>query len=91
MLLWQKWVYGLAAAVIGGGAASVTAAFSATVIDPASFNIHAGLGHILELMGVCFLINGLMHAAGYLAQSPLPAVVSIDTTTVTVTKEHDKG
>ena len=91
MLLWKKWLYGLVAAIIGGGAGSITAAFSATVIDPGSFNVHGGLHHILELMGVTFVMSGLLHAAGYLAQSPLPAETTIVTTTatdtVTITKE----
>jgi len=90
MLLWRKWAYGLMAAIIGGGAGSVTAAFSAIVIDPTSFNVHGGLGHVLELMGTTFLVSGILHASGYLAQSPLPAETTVDTTTVTVTKEHDK-
>lgn len=68
----KKWLYGLGAAIIGGGASSVTAGFAATVIDPASFNLHGGLGHTGELMAATFALSGLMHAMGYLAQSPLP-------------------
>lgn len=69
---WKKWLYGLGAAVIGGGSASVSAAIASNMIDPNSFNLHGGFGHMLELMGVTFLIAGLTHAFAYLAQSPLP-------------------
>ena len=91
MLLWKKWIYGLAAAVIGGGAASISAGFGTRLADPEKFNFHGGGGNLFEVMGITFSVSGLLHAAGYLAQSPLPAMVTVDTTTVTVTKEHDKG
>lgn len=69
---WQKWLYGLGAAVIGGGSGAVTSAISASMIDPKAFNIHGGLAHLLELMVATFLVSGLLHAFGYLQQSPLP-------------------
>ena len=57
------------------------------IVDPSKINIHAGAGNLLEVMGITFLLAAATHACAYLAQSPLPAVVSVDTTTVTVTKE----
>lgn len=69
---WRKWLYGLGAAIIGGGATSVTAAFSAMLIAPNQFNIHGGGGHVLEMIGMTFAVSGTLHAFGYLSQSPLP-------------------
>jgi hypothetical protein len=89
MLLWKKWLYGLAAAVIGGGAASISAGFGTILADPAKFNFHGGGGNLFEVMGITFVVSGLLHAAGYLAQSPLPSIITTVTTTTTdtVTKE----
>lgn len=77
---WKKWLYGLGAAVIGGGAGSIAAGFSTAMVDPQRFNIHGGGGHLLEVMGTTFVVSGILHAAGFLAQSPLPAENPIDNT-----------
>lgn len=87
---WRKWLYGLAAAVIGGGASSVTAGFSASIVDPSSFNLHGGFRHTMELMGMTFVVSGFLHAVGYLSQSPLPtmlATTTITSETVSVTQK----
>lgn len=61
---WRNWVHGLIGAFIGGGANAV----SVMVIAPETFNIHAGL----EKLGGAFLLSGIISAALYLKQSPLP-------------------
>lgn len=61
---WKPWLHGLGSAFIGGGASAV----SASIIDPATFNIGDGFGNMLSLWAV----NGLVGAAFYLKQSPLP-------------------
>lgn len=67
-----KWLYGLTAAVIGGGAASVSAGISVTVLNPTDFEM---LGHRqLKLMMLVFVISGITHAFFYLKQSPLPDI-----------------
>lgn len=68
----RKWAHGLGAAVIGGGASAVTSSFSASAIAPQTFNLGNQVWSFLALAGVTFLVNGLMSAAFYLKQSPLP-------------------
>ena len=66
------WLHGLGSAFIGGGAGAVTAGFTAAVIDPKAFNTGTQLKPLLALMGVTFLVNGLLSVFFYLKQSPLP-------------------
>ena len=70
---WRPWLYGLGAAIIGGGATSVTAAISGAIVAPESFNLHGGGLKVIELMITTFMVAGAMHAFAYLSQSPLPA------------------
>lgn len=81
LLKWETWVYGLVGAFIGGGASAVTGGFSAAIIAPDKFNVNtgAGFGHIVEMMGACFLINGLLGMFLYLKQSPVPPVATGNT------------
>ena len=62
---WKVWLHGLVAAVISAVASGVTL----VIVDPNSFNLSkSGLGHL----GAVCLIQGLIAAAAYLKQSPLP-------------------
>ena len=61
---WRHWLKGLAAAAIGGAANSVTV----LIVDPASFEPAT---HAKKLVTVA-VISGLVSAALYLKQSPLP-------------------
>lgn len=60
----RNWAHGLGAAFIGGASSAV----SVIVVDPKTFNIHEGWKSLAE---VC-LVNGILLAAAYLKQSPLP-------------------
>ena len=83
---WGSWVYGLFAALIGGGAAAVTAAFSAIVLTPGQYGVSGdGAWNSLKLMGLTFIISGLIATFAYLKQSPLPAVEPDVTTTSVAT------
>lgn len=68
----RKWLYGLAATIIGSGSTAISTGFGTILVDPKKFNVHDGLGHLLEVMGMTFAIAALTHAAAYLSQSPLP-------------------
>ena len=70
---WKIWVHGLGSAFIGGGASGVVAAQAAMGIAPNTFNYSSGLGKMLRLGGVVFLISGALSAFGYLKTSPLPS------------------
>ncbi len=69
---WKLWLHGLAAAVIGGGSSAVVSGVTLGAIDPSHFNFGHEFGRTMEVMGVLFIINGLMSAFAYLKQSPLP-------------------
>ena len=66
------WVHGLVAAFIGGAASAIGSGFASMVSDPAHFNLGAGLGPTFRLMGSAALISGMITAAAYLKQSPVP-------------------
>lgn len=72
MKSWSKWLHGLVAAFIGGGASAVTAGVTAPAIAPGAFNFGAQLLPLLKLSGALFVVNGLIAATAYLKQSPLP-------------------
>lgn len=61
---WKHWLYGLIAAIVNGFASGIVL----VIVDPAVFNLQAGLPKLLSTAAVL----GLFGAAGYLKQSPLP-------------------
>jgi len=69
----ELWVKGLVAAAIAGAANGVMTGFAAVGIDPAHFNLQAGLKPTLAIAGVSALMSGLIGVAAYLKQSPLPS------------------
>jgi hypothetical protein len=66
ILRWETWLHGLGSAAIGGAAT----ALGAIVVKPEVFNLGKGLSDLLEMAAV----GGLIAAASYLKQSPLPAI-----------------
>jgi len=58
------WIEGLVAALIGGAANAITV----IVVDPLNFNLGEGLGKLLQVVAV----GGLVAAAAFLKQSPIP-------------------
>jgi hypothetical protein len=72
------WAKGLLAASIAGAANGVITGFAAVGIDPAHFNLQAGLKPTLAIAGVSAAMSGLIGAAAYLKQSPLPSDGPID-------------
>ena len=65
------WVRGLLAAFISGGASGVTGGITASMIDPKNFNLSDQLTHTLTLIGVTFVVSGILGTCAYLAKSPL--------------------
>lgn len=61
---WKLWIKGLASAVISGIATSVTM----VIVDPATFNLQEGFNKLVTLT----VVSGIVSAANYLKQSPLP-------------------
>lgn len=82
----QQWLRGLISVAISSAAGGVTVG----IVDPATFNIHAGLPKLLETCSVLAMI----HVALYLQKSPLWTDSSVqvnapsaDTINVTTNKE----
>jgi hypothetical protein len=69
----ELWAKGLVAAAIAGAANGVITGFAAVGIDPAHFNLQAGLKPTLGIAGVSALTSSLIGVAAYLKQSPLPS------------------
>jgi hypothetical protein len=69
----ELWAKGLVAAAIAGASNGVMTGFAAVGIDPAHFNLQAGLTHTLAIAAVSALMSGLIGVAAYLKQSPLPS------------------
>lgn len=61
---WQTWIRGLASAMIGAAANSVTV----VIVAPETFNLSEGL----PKLGSVALVSALVAVANYLKQSPLP-------------------
>ena len=76
----EAWLYGLAAAFVGGGSSSVASGLAAMGLDKDHFNLADGLGATMKLMAIAFLINGIISAFLYLKQSPLPALATSQST-----------
>ena len=68
----EMWLKGLLAAAISGAAGGVLTGFAAVGIDPAHFNLQAGIGSTLRIGMAAALINGVIGVAAYLQKSPLP-------------------
>ena len=62
----RLWLHGLGAAFIGGAATSL----ATILVDSEKFNIDTFLG--LQHLAVVAVVAGIVSAAGYLKQSPLP-------------------
>jgi len=66
------WLKGLAAAAVSGAAGGVMTGLAAVGIDPAHFNLQAGMGATLRIGVAAALINAVIGVAAYLQKSPLP-------------------
>lgn len=77
----RAWLAGILAAFITGGSSAVTAGFASTLITPESYNLKAGLGHVVQLMIATFVISGLLGAFHRLQSSPLPSAWIQESTT----------
>lgn len=60
----KAWLHGLVGAFIGGASASI----GLILVNPSTFNFQEGWKTLLS----AFIASGLVSAAGYLKQSPLP-------------------
>lgn len=70
----SKWLHGLAATFIGGGASAIVSGLTSMGFAPDKFNLSdlKGFAHLLGMMLANFAVTGFLSAAFYLRQSPLP-------------------
>jgi hypothetical protein len=67
------WVKGILRSFISGGAGAIGSGISANIVDPDHFQVGNGQFHKLAaLMGLTFLIGGVISLAAYLKQHPIP-------------------
>lgn len=66
------WLKGMLAAGISGAAGGVMTGLAAVGIDPAHFNLQAGIGATARIGAAAALINAVIGVAAYLQKSPLP-------------------
>ncbi len=62
----EKWIHGLGSAAIGGAATAITV----IILDPLTFNLSDGWLNVCKAA----LVSGVVNAAFYLKQSPLPTL-----------------
>jgi hypothetical protein len=68
----ELWGKGIVAAAVAGGANGVITGFAAVGIDPAHFNLQAGLHSTIAVAGASAAMSAMIGVAAYLKQSPLP-------------------
>jgi hypothetical protein len=68
----QMWLKGIVAAGVSGAAGGVMTGLAAVGIDPAHFNLQAGMGATVRIGAAAALINAVIGVAAYLQKSPLP-------------------
>jgi hypothetical protein len=78
------WLYGLFAAIIGGGATVVASAFGLVMIDPSHFNLQSP--QFYKAIGTMFLASGIVNGFMFLRTKPLPDKVK---TTVFTSEKTD--
>ena len=64
------WLKGILAAGVSGAAGGVMTGLAAVEMDPAHFNLQAGMGATVSRRPA--LINAVIGVAAYLQKSPLP-------------------
>jgi hypothetical protein len=84
----SEWFRGLIAAFVSGGASAITSGITVSAMDSRDYNL--ATGKIYALMGAMFAVNGLMGAAMFLRNKPVPdhkiVTTTIQETTVRPTK-----
>lgn len=88
-LAWDDWLYGLVAAVVGGGSGAVASAAGLMVIDPKTFNLQKS-GLLFKTVAVIWAFNGVLQGLAFLRTRPLPELKTVVTTTQKTTQVEPK-
>lgn len=73
------WLYGLFSGFISGGATAIVSTFGVSAIDPGDVNLQHP-HKFFSIMGVIFIVSGVVSAANFLTKRPLPSVRVVTTT-----------
>jgi hypothetical protein len=74
----EIWMRGIVAAAISGASGGMMTGLAAVGIDPAHFNLQAGVRATAKIAGAAAFINALIGVAAYLQKSPLPEDEKLD-------------
>lgn len=74
---WSQWLYGLWAAVIGGGATAAYGSLSVIILDPKDFNPQTT--KFYQLAGLMFAFGAALAFFSYLKEHPLPDIIASET------------
>lgn len=89
---WETWVIGILRSVNAGGANGVLSGLVSMGIDPAHFNLAAGLTHTLKMMGGMFVLSSIVGMFVFLQTHGAPDKITVtQTTTLTQTTETTKN
>lgn len=80
---WENWLYGLWAAVIGGGSTAASGAIAVISVDPMDFNL--GTSKFWKVSAVMFLTGAATSFFMFLKQNPAPKIIEQTKVTVTTT------
>ncbi len=80
---WGSWVYGIWAAIIGGGSTAASGAIAVISIDPKDFNLETT--KFWKVTVAMFAIGAATNFLSYLKQNPAPTIISKASSTTTLT------
>lgn len=71
-LQWDKWLYGLGSAIVGGGSSAVVGGIVSVIAFHVDVTTWAGAVKIMSVMAANFTVAGVFSMFFFLKQSPLP-------------------
>ncbi len=83
---WGSWIYGMWAAIVGGGSTAASGAIAVISVDPKDFNLETA--KFWKVTCVMFTIGAATNFLSFLKQNPAPAIISRTTTKVTQTEDE---
>lgn len=90
-LRWDKWFYGIGAAIIGGGSSAVVSGLTSALAFHVDVTTWAGLVKTVSLMMINFVLMGILSMFFYLKQNSAPEIVSETTFTTNAKQQNPDG
>lgn len=85
---WSTWLMGIMRSFVSGGAGAIAAAVGTMGLDPAKFNLVNldGITHVFAMMGIMFILQGVVHLAIFLQTHGSPEEVAVQKEIATAVK-----